>query len=411
VVTEDSVALVSKEKREYLITDDEAHSVYKSLMDFYDTFETIEEYSLLKKREHNMKFGTRTDMMGTPLYSDKLFDDYTMRPEDMNFRLEVVDDNERLEKRINIHQGGPKKNDVFNVLLNLTSSHSNVAVPGRQMRVIVYETTSNKIVGFIRVNSPTLNMKPRANVFGCKLSDEYSVINDNMIVGTIIVPTQPFGYNYLGGKLLALIANSNQVRGLFDQMYGTEIKYFETTSLYGSIKGVSQYDGLKPYMRNGGLTESALIPIPTQAIVKEFYKMFKRFRHDGELFGISSGSVKLKKLTKIYSLVLNRLKEIDPDKHDSLKAKMDDKRHTVTTKKLYYWSAYGVANVKEFIIDHEDPKFNINMSRFNMDSMVDWWKKKAQKRYDKLLDLGTVRHEVELWTEENIDSVKFQIIR
>lgn len=385
------------EKREYLITDQEALHVYQRLMDFYDTFNTIEEYSLLKKREHNDAFGTRVDMMGNPIYSERLFHDYSMKPEDMKFKIQVVK--------------GPKLNELYNVLLNLTSSHTNVAVPGRQMRVIVYETTTNKIAGFIRVNSPTLNMKPRTNVFGFKMSDQYSVINDNMIVGTIIVPTQPFGYNYLGGKLLALIANSNEVRREFDKMYGTEIKFFETTSLYGSIKGVSQYDGLRPYMRNGGFTESALIPLPTNAIVSELYGMFERFRHDGELFGISSGSVKMKKLTKIYSLVLNKLKEIDMDKHDSLKKMMLYKRDTITTKKLYYWSAYGVGNVKEYIIDDDPKKMNIPESRFDMDSLIDWWKKKAQKRFDKLIDLGTDRHDLELWTEDAIEQEKFQIVR
>lgn len=392
-------------KQEYLITDQEALHVYDRLMTFYDTFNTIEEYSLLKKREHNDAFGSRVDMMGRPIYSDLLFTDYSMRPEDMNFEIIVVKDTDR-----NVKQ--PKAwNEIYNVLLNLTSSHTNVAVPGRQMRVIVKETNTNKIVGFIRVNSPTLNMKPRTNVFGFKMSDQYSVINDNMIVGTIIVPTQPFGYNYLGGKLLALIANSNEVRQEFDKMYGTEIKFFETTSLYGSIKGVSQYDGLRPYIRNGGFTESALIPLPTNAIVTEMYGMFERFRHDGELFGISSGSVKMKKLTKIYSLVLNKLKEIDMDKHDSLKKMMLYKRDTITTKKLYYWSAYGVGNVKEYIIDDEAKKMNIPESRFDMDSLVDWWKKKAQKRFDKLVELKTDRHELELWTEEAIEETKYQIVR
>jgi hypothetical protein len=36
---------------------------------------------------------------------------------------------------------------------------------------------------------------------------------------------------------------------------------FETTSLYGSTKQVSQYDGMKPYIRYKGLTESDFIPM------------------------------------------------------------------------------------------------------------------------------------------------------
>ena len=52
----------------------------------------------------------------------------------------------------------------------------------------------------------------------------------------VIVATQPFGYNYLGGKLLAGICNSHAVRRMLNEKYDTEFCLFETTSLYGSIK-------------------------------------------------------------------------------------------------------------------------------------------------------------------------------
>ena len=52
-------------------------------------------------------------------------------------------------------------------------------------------------------------------------------------MGFNIVPTQPFGFNYLGGKLLALLASSKELKEQFDDKYGIDLKYFETTSLYG----------------------------------------------------------------------------------------------------------------------------------------------------------------------------------
>ena len=36
---------------------------------------------------------------------------------------------------------------------------------------------------------------------------------------------------------------------------------FETTSLYGSSKQVSQYDGMKPFIRFQGITDSDMIPM------------------------------------------------------------------------------------------------------------------------------------------------------
>lgn len=405
---------------EYEITDDEALRSYDLLMGFYNSFHSIEEYSLIKKKERNKEFGDRYDMVGQPMYSDLLFNDHTMEPKDMNFKLRFMKTQ--------------KENEIFFTLLNFVSSHASASVPGRQLKAFIYETNTNKVIGFLRVNSPTLNMKPRSVVLDTQVAKEYDVINNHMIVGTTIVPAQPFGYNCLGGKLIALLTASNEVRYEFDRMYNkkedvvqsliptdneveekdkVEIKFFETTSLYGSIKGMSQYDGLKPYIRNGGLTESAIIPAPTIEITTELYAMFKKYQDGFIFFGLNlnTSSPKLKKLTKIYSVVLNKLKEIDPEKFKKLKETMNEKKKEVTTKKMYYYSTYGVGNAKETLFEGADPQYNIPVERFDMDSMVEWWKKKAQKRYDKLKANGSLREEIELWTEENIDNKKFQIVR
>ena len=48
------------------------------------------------------------------------------------------------------------------------------------------------------------NMKPRNILLGNV--PELVNFNKTCIMGFVIVPSQPFGYNYLGGKLLALNA-------------------------------------------------------------------------------------------------------------------------------------------------------------------------------------------------------------
>lgn len=381
---------------EPVITADDAYYVYDMLMDFYDEFHNVEDYALLKKKEHNLKFGTRYGLDGKPIYSSKIFSDPSVSPLDMKFRIDVVNANNL---------------DQYNTLLNLVGSHTYVAVPGRQISSIIWEENTNTIIGFIRVNSPTLNMKPRSTAFDFNLSQSFDEINNNMMVATVIVPTQPFGYNYLGGKLLALIATSNEMREIMNSRYDIDIKYLETTALYGSIKGMSQYDGLKPYIRNGGLTESKMIPIPTNKVVKAMYNRFEKFRMNGNLFGICTGSIKIKVLGKIYGLTLSKLKEIDIDKHNNLKAMMAKKTKEVTTQKLYYYSTYGVGNIKEFVIDKEQPKFNIPASRFDIDSVVEWWKKKSVKRWNKLVADDRIATDVELWTDDRIEAVDIQMIR
>jgi F0F1-type ATP synthase membrane subunit c/vacuolar-type H+-ATPase subunit K len=56
-------------------------------------------------------------------------------------------------------------------------------------------------------------------------------------MGFVIVPAQPFGFNYLGGKLLAAICTTHEVRKMLDEKYKMTTCLFETTSLYGRFQG------------------------------------------------------------------------------------------------------------------------------------------------------------------------------
>ena len=95
-------------------------------------------------------------------------------------------------------------------------------------------------MGFIRFGSPTINSKPRNDMLGKPLDtmckDTMKRFNDSVIMGFTIVPTQPFGYNYLGGNLLAAICCSHYARRALNKKYNTKFCGFETTSLYGSSK-------------------------------------------------------------------------------------------------------------------------------------------------------------------------------
>ena len=59
---------------------------------------------------------------------------------------------------------------------------------------------TGKYVGFMRFGSPVINMRPR-NVLLGNVPD-LPVFNKTAIMGFVIVPSQPFGYNYLGVSYL-----------------------------------------------------------------------------------------------------------------------------------------------------------------------------------------------------------------
>jgi hypothetical protein len=67
-------------------------------------------------------------------------------------------------------------------------------------------------------------------------------------IGSTIVPLQPLGFNYVGGKLLALLCLSDKVQELWKSRYGNVLVGVTTTSLYGSF---SQYQNLQHWKKRG----------------------------------------------------------------------------------------------------------------------------------------------------------------
>jgi hypothetical protein len=72
-------------------------------------------------------------------------------------------------------------------------------------------------------------------------------------IGSTIVPLQPLGYSYMGGKLLALLCLADTVQKDWKERYGDTLVGVTTTSLYGKTKanGLSQYDGLEHWQKMG----------------------------------------------------------------------------------------------------------------------------------------------------------------
>ena len=121
---------------------------------------------------------------------DDLFSDFDMHPEDMDIKVYPAGEKDRQDSF---------QNEYFNERLQITMSHAfETSIPGKSLKWIVQEKNTNKTLGFIRFGSPTINSKPRNEWLGD--TPELSRFNRHAIMGFVIVPTQPFGFNYLGGK-------------------------------------------------------------------------------------------------------------------------------------------------------------------------------------------------------------------
>ena len=289
-------------------------------------------------------------------------------------------------------------------LLAAVSSHNNESnIPGRELRWMIFEKRSQKIVGFVRFGSPTINSKPR-NIWLGK-QPNLSVFNRHAAMGFVIVPSQPFGYNYLGGKLLALMCVSHFARETLNKVFEKDIALFETTSLYGSTTSASQYDGLKPFIRYKGLTESKFLPLLHDEIFHKLHNHFTHLNNDTPLTDNKASSKKMKRQTKMIAIIKKSLQ--DENKLQEFNSVIN-MAFGLTQQKRFYISDYGYGNVREVINEqHEKLVPGQNWDKFYLENIIAWWKKKASKRYEKLKQENRFRDKVELWTEDQ----DIQIIR
>jgi hypothetical protein len=341
-----------------ILTEQDAIYAADKFINYYSQFNRIDDYLRFVKKDRitsrsGCLFGAETEM----------FDAFQMHPNDMDICIHVVDTSSKPTSKFNQW--------LYSETLNLTASNAvEEAIPGRTHKWIVEETNTKKVLGVVRFGSPTINSKPRNEYFNKVLPLE--TINNEFVMAFNIVPVQPFGYNYLGGKLLALLACSKELKNQFDTKYGTDLKYFETTSLYGTTKGVSMYDGLKPYLKHIGDTESNFLPLFHDDEFRDFFWWFNERNNGERLVPADKSSKKLKIQQKMISIIRNSLK--DETKLNQFNTAIENAKK-LTEKKRYY--------ISEFKHDVND--------------VITWWKKKSSKRYEKLIEENRLRTTLEIW--------------
>lgn len=359
----------------------------KAFKDYFGDFNRIDEY--MREQKLNSLAEMPFSLPGCGPEED-LFSDFTMSPEDMDFEIVELE---------------PSRWQLY---LDIISSHNNLSSPGRNVRLAVLEKKTQKWVGFIRLGSPTIMMKPRNELLGCVMTNDLETtksFNRATAMGFVIVPSQPFGFNYLGGKLLAGICCSHEVREILDKKYGMNTCLFETTSLYGTTKSVSQYDGMKPYLRFGGTTESDFLPM----MHGKPYEDLKDYVEGivGEFVPADASSRKLKISNTIIAMTKASLKN-HKDDYDSFMNTIE-KAKGLTERKRYYYSNYGFSNFKDVVLGKTDKliKDKENYDKFHLENIVEWWRKKACSRYTTLQAENRLRTEIEVWTgDKEIDIIR-----
>jgi hypothetical protein len=365
-----------------LLDRDDAIYAATKLMNYFKDFGRIDDYFRARKIERVRNIPT--PLPGLGLEND-MFQDYDMYPEDMNFVVVQM------------------KGKTFDTMLEKVASFSPDENPGKTLKLMVKETNTNTVVGFIRFGSPLINSKPRNDYLGGV--PDLNIFNKRAIMGFNIVPVQPFGYNYLGGKLMAAICCSHLSRRMLNEKYNTEFCLFETTSLYGNIKGGSMYDGMRPYIRYKGDTQSKFLLTLGEEIYFEMRQWFTEKNGGKDLIHASASSRKLKMQTKMVGIIKSSLKQHDPKMYELFSEEIA-KAGDVTTQKRFYMSEYGYSNVRDVLLG----KTNVltkseNYDKFEFENVIAWWKKNAAKRYNKMIAEDKVRKELEVWNQDSMNRI------
>jgi hypothetical protein len=357
-----------------MLSKEDAIHCAKVFEDYFGNFDRIDQY--MKDQKLNSLSEIPSSLFPP---EDDLFSDFFMHPNDMDLEVTEI------------------PSETWETLLSITSSHINIQPVGKQIRLAVKEKNSGKFVGFIRLGSPVINCQPRNKLLGQVFTQQpewAKRFNDACLMGFVIVPSQPFGFNYLGGKLLAAICTSHTVREIANKKYGMNLCLFETTSLYGSTKQVSQYDGMKPFLRYQGLTESDFLPMmhgkPYSNLVSFVESKI------GKIVDDDISSRKLKISMKIISLTRSALK--GTSELAAFETTIENAKK-LTEQKRYYTSDYGYSNYIDYMNCKTDTLIpGPNYDKFELENIIRWWKNKATNRYETLKSEGRLRSEMEVWT-------------
>lgn len=139
---------------------------------------------------------------------------------------------------------------LFRLLMEIQSLHIQSDIPGRNLTYIVQDKNSGKLLGMLRLTSSSCNVNRPLNTY-LNWNDVDKFKNrklQHLVYAQAMVPTQPFGYNCLGGKLLAKLACCREILDIWDKKYVE--KAFGVLTLSMST-GISQYSGMKEFIHLG----------------------------------------------------------------------------------------------------------------------------------------------------------------
>jgi Domain of unknown function (DUF4338) len=298
-------------------------------------------------------------------------------PKDINDEESTIKEIENLQPKMVLVRT-PQHEKLWTTLRYYCSTAEYNQAPGRFLKFLLTDGVTAKVLGIASVASDVISISDRDKYLGWTLDDK---LKDKMLkysaIGTTIVPTQPLGSNFLGGKLLACMVVSGVVRDAWEeQNYGEadacKLVGMTTTSLYGRP---SMYDGLK-WWDGVGLSKGKIPVKPSEDIYKNWHGWLKQNKTEEYNEAMTQKKGVSGPVTGAKMKVLNMI-------FRECGIKQSDFIHGFE-RGVYYSCFYE--NTKEFLQRKISEKDLVMRPLFKNDTqaIIDWWKPTAIKRYKKL---------------------------
>ena len=264
--------------------------------------------------------------------------------------------------------------ETWTLLRTLISSMEFTANPGRNIRFFARDKVTGKYLGVISVGSDVTSIKVRDDYI--KWTKDNKFVDHKLnhtCIGTSIVPTQPLGFNFLGGKLLSALVTTSTIRNQWKKNYNETLIGVTTTSLYGVH---SQYNGI-PHWKTLGESTGKIAIKPDDSVYKVWSDWLKENHPEEFEKAINGTGPKLNILNRVFRHMGIKVKEYE---HGFKRG-------------VFFANMYD--NGLEYLRNEIDDSELVMKKKFveDYDYINRWWKKKAIKRYTKMLEQGRIKDE------------------
>ncbi len=316
--------------------------------------------------------------------------DSQWRPTNINDKELTIKEIESLDPYVEIVEDS-KEATKWSQIRRMIHTMDFTANPGRNVKIYVKDRLSGKLLGQISLASDVTALGVRDNFIGWSKDNKFvdGKLNNTTIASTIVC-TQPLGYNFLGGKLIAMMTTVPEVRNYWKSKYDNVLIAVGTTSLYGIH---SQYNGI-PLFKTLGESAGKISIKPDDKYYDPWHQWLKENRAEWYKENISDerarnganmgyeangpvSGIKQKILGQIF-------------KECGIKA--TDYHHGF---KRGVYMAMMYENGNDFLCSkiEEDKLILKDKFKQGVEYINKWWKKHAISRYTKLHEEGRLKTE------------------